>query len=33
MVDGETGTILGYAPIDILAVQPGMNEVTLNGLV
>jgi len=33
MAEGENGTILGHVPIDILAVQPGSNEISLNGFV
>ncbi|CAF4140825.1 unnamed protein product, partial [Rotaria sordida] len=32
MAEGETGTILGQIPINVLALQPGTNTVTLNGL-
>ncbi len=33
MAEGDNGTILGHVPIDILAVQPGSNEISLNGFV
>jgi hypothetical protein len=33
MAEGENGTILGRVPIDILALQPGSNEVALHGFV
>ncbi|CAF1534499.1 unnamed protein product, partial [Rotaria sordida] len=31
MAEGETGTILGQIPINVLDLQPGTNTVTLNG--
>jgi hypothetical protein len=33
MADGDSGTILGQVPIDILALKPGNNDMTLHGLV
>ena len=33
MAEGENGTILGNVPIDVLALQPGSNEVALHGFV
>lgn len=32
MADSVSGTILGRVPIDVLALQPGSNKLTLNGL-
>ncbi|CAF3841896.1 unnamed protein product [Rotaria sordida] len=32
MAEGENDTILGHIPIDVLAILPGSNSVTLNGL-
>ena len=31
MADGDSGTVLGQVPIDILSLQPGTNNITLNG--
>lgn len=33
MAEAENNTILGQVPVDVLAVQPGTNEVELHGLV
>jgi len=33
MAEAENGTILGQVPIDVLALQPGVNEISLSGLV
>ncbi|CAF1500658.1 unnamed protein product [Adineta steineri] len=32
MAEAQNGTVLGQIPIDILAVEPGSNEISLNGL-
>ncbi len=33
MADSDSGTVLGQVPIDILALKPGNNDITLHGLV
>ena len=33
MADGATGTILGRVPIDVLAIHPGVNNISLKGSV